>query len=87
MTKRTEVKQRMAWTKDETREVIWCCMYLILQTALYTPLTVREVWLRHCVPRNMVCFGYISVNTLHKGDDDDDDNVVFIINSNTKFTG
>jgi hypothetical protein len=24
-------------------------------------------------PRNMVCFGYISVNTLHKGDYDDDD--------------
>jgi hypothetical protein len=29
-------------------------------------------------PRNMVCFKYITVNTLHKGDnkddDDDDDN-------------
>jgi hypothetical protein len=24
----------------------------------------------------MVCFRYISANTLHKGDDDDDDNVV-----------
>jgi hypothetical protein len=24
-------------------------------------------------PRNMVCFRYISVNTLHNGDDDDDD--------------
>jgi hypothetical protein len=23
----------------------------------------------------MVCFRYISVNTLHKGDDDDDDNI------------
>jgi hypothetical protein len=25
-------------------------------------------------PRDMVCFRYIIVNTLHKGDDDDDDN-------------
>jgi hypothetical protein len=25
-------------------------------------------------PRNMVIFRYISVNTLHKGDDSDDDN-------------
>jgi hypothetical protein len=24
-------------------------------------------------PRNMACFSYISVNTLHKDDDDDDD--------------
>jgi hypothetical protein len=24
-------------------------------------------------PRNTVCFRYVSVNTLHKGDDDDDD--------------
>jgi hypothetical protein len=27
ITKHTEVKQRMAWTKEETREVIWCYMY------------------------------------------------------------
>jgi hypothetical protein len=26
-------------------------------------------------PRNMVCFKYIIVNTLHKCDDDDDDDV------------
>jgi hypothetical protein len=24
-------------------------------------------------PRNMICFSYIGVNTLHKGDHDDDD--------------
>jgi hypothetical protein len=29
----------------------------------------------------MVCFRYINVNTLHKGDDDDDDN------NNNKFCG
>jgi hypothetical protein len=27
ITKHTEVKQRMAWTKEGTREVTWCCMY------------------------------------------------------------
>jgi hypothetical protein len=27
ITKHTEVKQRMVWTKEEPREVIWCYMY------------------------------------------------------------
>jgi hypothetical protein len=27
----------------------------------------------------MVCFRYVSVNTLHKGDDDDDDNNVYVL--------
>jgi hypothetical protein len=31
ITKHTEVKQRMAWTKEDTREVIWCYMYNISQ--------------------------------------------------------
>jgi hypothetical protein len=26
-TEHTEVKQRQAWTKEEIREVMWCCMY------------------------------------------------------------
>jgi hypothetical protein len=30
-------------------------------------------WVHHTYPRNMVCFRYINVNILHKGDDDDDD--------------
>jgi len=29
--------------------------------------------LQHCVSRNMVCFRYITVNSLHEGDDDDGD--------------
>jgi hypothetical protein len=33
-------------------------------------------------PRDIVCLGNISINTLHKGDDDDDDNNIF----NCKWT-
>jgi hypothetical protein len=44
-----------------------------LKTALYAPLTVRANSCDTVYPRHVVCFRYISVNTLHKGNDDDYD--------------
>jgi hypothetical protein len=45
---------------------------------LHVTPTANMKQLQHCIPRNMVCFMYITVNTMHKGaikdDDDDDDN-------------
>jgi hypothetical protein len=38
-------------------------------------------------PRNTVCFRYISVNTLHKGDDDDDDDDDDNNNTKLEYTG
>jgi hypothetical protein len=50
ITERTEVKQRMAWTKEETGEVIWCYMYCKQYfTANYK--NVYEVWIQ----RNPEC--------------------------------
>jgi hypothetical protein len=34
----------------------------------------HEFYLQNSCPRNMVCFRYVILNTLHKGDDNDDDN-------------
>jgi hypothetical protein len=43
ITKHTDVKQRMAWTKEETKEVIWCYMYCKQYfTANYKK--VYEIW-------------------------------------------
>ena len=39
----------------------------------------HEQWLENScntvLSRDMVCLRYVSVNTLHKGDDDDDDDI------------
>jgi hypothetical protein len=43
ITKHTEVKQRMAWTKEETREVIWCYMRC-KQYFTASNKKVYEVW-------------------------------------------
>jgi len=36
-------------------------------------------------PRDMVCLGYMCMDTLHKGDNDDDDDVDDDNNNNTLF--
>ena len=43
---------------------------------LHVAQIVNTEDLQHDIHRNMVCFKYVIVNTLHKGDnkDDDDDN-------------
>jgi hypothetical protein len=59
ITERTQLKQRMAWTKEETREVIWCYTYCKQYfTADYKK--VYEVWRQ----RNPECRKYIDANTL-----------------------
>jgi hypothetical protein len=58
-TKNTEVKQRMAWTKEETREVIWCYMYCKQYfTADYKK--VYEIWRQ----RNPECRKYMEAKKL-----------------------
>jgi hypothetical protein len=59
ITKHTEVKQRMAWTKGETREVIWCYMYCKQYfTANYKK--VYEIWRQ----RNPECRTYMDAKKL-----------------------
>jgi hypothetical protein len=59
ITKHTEVKQRMAWTKEETREVIWCYMYCKQYfTASYKK--VYEIWRQ----RNSECRKYMDAKKL-----------------------
>jgi stress response protein SCP2 len=50
----------------------------LCEIASHAAQIVNAEQLQHSVPRNMVCFRYIIVNTLHKGDNkngggDDDD--------------
>jgi hypothetical protein len=59
ITKYTEVKQRMAWTKEETREVIWCYTYCKQYfTANYKK--VYEIWRQ----RNPECRKYMDAKKL-----------------------
>jgi hypothetical protein len=59
ISKHTEVKQRMAWTKEETRQVIWCYMYCKQYfTANYKK--VYEIWRQ----RNPECRTYMDAKKL-----------------------
>ena len=60
-------------------------MYFTSEITLYVAQIVNSEQLQHYIPRNMVCFRYLLINTLHKGDgggggggggggDEDDDN-------------
>jgi hypothetical protein len=47
--------------------------YFTGKMALHVAQIVNTEQLQHIYPRNVVCFRYIIVNTLHKGDNKDDD--------------
>ena len=47
--------------------------YFTGEITLHVAQTVNTEQLHHCIPQKCVCFRYIIVNTVHKGDNKDDD--------------